>query len=205
MKTFKAILLSLFCYLSQCMAGETYISIDMEADGPIPGDYSMQSIGAVVVGEPDKTFYVELKPISDNFDPVAASIGLNRFGEHFTREYLIEYAEEPKEAMQKFTNWVKEVCEHNKPVFVAYPTGFDFTWIHWYMIHFLGKDPFGINALDMRSFYMGAFNTSFGSANKEEMKKNYPPLSKHTHNALDDAIEQGEIFESMLNAAKQRF
>ena len=39
----------------------------IEADGPIPGDYSMACFGAIVV-EPslDRTFYGRLKPISDN-------------------------------------------------------------------------------------------------------------------------------------------
>jgi hypothetical protein len=183
------------------MAGEVFISIDMEADGPIPGDYSMQSIGAVVVGRPDKTFYIELKPISENYDPVASSIGQNQFGESFTREYLQTYGKDPKEAMEEFANWIKEVSQDQRPVFVAYPAGFDFTWIHWYMIHFLGKDPFGINALDMRSFFMGAFKNPYWNSNKQKMKKLFPPSSKHTHNALDDAIEQSEIFEGMLQKA----
>jgi len=42
--------------------------IDVETDGPIPGDYSMLSIGAVVIEEGlKKTFYAELNPISDNY------------------------------------------------------------------------------------------------------------------------------------------
>ena len=42
------------------------IMVDVESDGPIPGDYSMISFGAIVV-EPTlgKTFYSRLKPISD--------------------------------------------------------------------------------------------------------------------------------------------
>jgi hypothetical protein len=47
-----------------------YIMIDIDADGPIPGDYSMIAIGAVVVDEMlDKTFYGQLKPISDKYFP----------------------------------------------------------------------------------------------------------------------------------------
>jgi hypothetical protein len=46
----------------------TYIMVDIEADGPIPGDYSMVCFGAIVV-EPslDRTFYGRLKPISDQW------------------------------------------------------------------------------------------------------------------------------------------
>jgi hypothetical protein len=45
-----------------------YIMVDIESDGPIPGDYSMISFGAVLVDEHlDKTFYGKLKPISDKY------------------------------------------------------------------------------------------------------------------------------------------
>src|SRR5690554_3471329 len=73
---------------------EVYFSIDVEADGPIPGPYSMLSFGACVFGWKEKgsprdrfvpvdvesrTFYVELKPISDSFDPQALKVsGLDR-------------------------------------------------------------------------------------------------------------------------------
>ena len=48
----------------------TYIMVDVEADGPIPGDYSLVCFGAIVV-EPslDRTFYGRLRPISDKWLP----------------------------------------------------------------------------------------------------------------------------------------
>ena len=40
--------------------------VDIESDGPIPGDFSMISFGAVIVDETlNKTFYGKLKPVSD--------------------------------------------------------------------------------------------------------------------------------------------
>ena len=44
-----------------------YVMIDIESDGPIPGDFSMICFGADIV-EPElkRTFYGQLKPISDN-------------------------------------------------------------------------------------------------------------------------------------------
>ena len=53
----------------------TYISVDVEADGAIPSDYSMISLGAVVVDSTlDKTFYGQLRPISDNYNPQALAV-----------------------------------------------------------------------------------------------------------------------------------
>ena len=53
----------------------TYIMVDIEADGPIPGDYSMVCFGAIVV-EPslDRTFYGKLKPISEKWIPEALQV-----------------------------------------------------------------------------------------------------------------------------------
>ena len=49
--------------------------VDIEADGPIPGDYSMICFGAVVV-EPSlsRTFYRQLRPISDCWIPEALAV-----------------------------------------------------------------------------------------------------------------------------------
>lgn len=52
-----------------------YIMVDIESDGPIPGDYSMISFGAVLVDEQlDKTFYGQIRPISDHFIPQALAV-----------------------------------------------------------------------------------------------------------------------------------
>ena len=43
-----------------------WVVLDVEADGPIPGEYSMVCFGAVVV-EPSlqKTFYGQMRPMTD--------------------------------------------------------------------------------------------------------------------------------------------
>ena len=46
---------------------ELYVAVDVEADGPIPGPYSMLSLGMAVAGRSELTFYTELQPISDDF------------------------------------------------------------------------------------------------------------------------------------------
>ena len=85
---------------------DCYISVDIEADGPIPGPYSMLSIGMAVAGrfdgttfervdvdDPDHRFYAELKPISSEFDEAALAVaGLDR-------DRLQETGEDPALAM----------------------------------------------------------------------------------------------------------
>ena len=74
----------------------SYFMVDVESDGPIPGDYSMTSIGCVLVEEPlTKTFAAKLKPISENYRTEALAVsGMTR------RKHLL--GEHPKEAMTKF-------------------------------------------------------------------------------------------------------
>lgn len=82
-----------------------YIMVDIESDGPIPGDYSMISFGAVLVNEQlDKTFHGKLKPISDKFIPEALAVS------GYTREETLAFAE-PAQVMTDFAQWIKETCK----------------------------------------------------------------------------------------------
>jgi hypothetical protein len=176
----------------------TYISVDIEASGPIPGDYNLLSVGLSVVGEeddPEKCFYIELKPMNDNFIPEAM--------EHvggLTLEGLRETGVDPKEAMEQIEAWLAKVTPAGyRPVHVAWPSSFDFMWTHWYFIHFLGRDPFGHSGVDIRSYAMGALELDYEAANKRTLsRRGIRSKYKHTHNALDDAKGQGSIFYKIL-------
>ena len=78
----------------------TYIMVDIEADGPIPGDYSMICFGAIVVeASLDRMFYGRLKPISDKWIPGALRVS------GFTREETLQF-DDPKAVIQRFANWI---------------------------------------------------------------------------------------------------
>jgi hypothetical protein len=53
----------------------SYVMVDVESDGPIPGDYSMICFGAIIV-EPglERSFYGRLRPISEKWIPEALAI-----------------------------------------------------------------------------------------------------------------------------------
>jgi len=174
------------------MKTDIYISVDIEADGPIPGDYSMSSIGACVVGDPQNSFYCELKPISDKFDPEAAAVsGLDR------AKLKIDGID-PTKAMAKFAEWVFFASREGRPVFVAFNATFDWMFVHWYLMHFVGKNPFGISGLDVKAYYMGGLKKqSWTETSKRNFEKRFLSDKKHTHNALDDAREQAEVFEKV--------
>src|ERR1019366_4274639 len=121
-----------------------FISIDVETSGPIPGDYSMLSMGACVIGRPDEGFYVELQPISDK----AVADALKVTG--FVLEDLAKTGERPNSAMGRFRDWVQNVSAGDKPVFVGFNAGFDWSFVNWYFIHFVGENPFGFAPLDVK-------------------------------------------------------
>lgn len=179
------------------MKEEIYISVDIEADGPIPGDYSMLSIGACVVGSPEKSFYRELKPISDKFDSEALQVC------GFSREQLMKDGANPKTAMLEFSGWLNEICGGRyRPVFVAFNATFDWMFVHWYLIHFIGQNPFGISGLDIKAYYMGVLGKEFWfQTSKSRLDKRFLSGNPHTHNALDDAREQADIFLKVRKTA----
>lgn len=175
---------------------EKYISVDVEASGPIPGEFSMLSLGACLVGETYKNFYVELKPLNDNFTKRAIEVS------GLSIEELKEKGREPKEAMRKFKEWVEKVSADVRPVFVGFNATFDWMFTHWYFMKFLGHDPFGISGLDIKAYFMGMKKCNWSQTIKKKIRLEFPSKRKHTHNALDDAIEQAEIFEKMLKENK---
>ena len=156
----------------------SYIMVDIESDGPIPGDYSMISFGAVLVDENlNKTFYGKLKPISEKWIPEAFAVS------GFNREETLIF-DEPQIVMQDFANWIKENSK-GQAVFVSDNNGFDWMFICWYFHHFIQKNPFGHSSQNLGSIYKGVV---------KDMFQNFKHLrvTKHTHNPVDDAKGNAE-------------
>ena len=162
----------------------SYIMIDIENDGPIPGDYSMIAFGAVVVepGLPN-AFYGRLRPISEKWIPEALAVS------GFTREETLQF-DDPREVMEKFGAWVEEKCK-NQPMFISDNNGFDWQFINWYFHHFTGHNLFGHSSTNLGSFYKGVVR---------DVSKNFKHLrkTKHTHNPVDDAKGNAEAFLEII-------
>lgn len=189
---------------------EIYFSADIETDGPYPGRYSMLSFGLVAVATYDgaevrrldpraHAAYWELKPESESFEPEALAVnGLDRDRLHRT-------GMPAEEAMLSAAKWVREVARDKQPVLVAYPVAFDWLFLHWYFMNFCGESPFGHGScIDIRSLYAGATGSTFKRSSKRHVPSRLQPLAAHTHHALDDAIEQGQLFLNILEYAVGR-
>jgi hypothetical protein len=181
-----------------------YISVDVEADGPIPGPYSMLSFGAAVAGRHDAsgftpaapdahTFYRELRPISDTYDAEAVAVsGLDR-------ERLLAEGADPAAAMAAFVVWVEEARGGAKPIVVGYPACYDWMFLYWYLMRFAGRSPFGHSGcLDMKTLYAVKAGLPLGGVAKRTMPRHLLPDRPHTHHALDDAMEQAELFANLM-------
>ena len=182
---------------------EVYVSTDVEADGPIPGPHSMLSFGSAA--------YLADKTLVGTFE---ANLELlpGAGGDPKTMEWWRSQPEawaaargdlrDPAEAMPAYVAWLKGLP--GRPVFVAYPAAYDFLFVYWYLIRFAGESPFSHSALDIKTLAMALLGGGYRDATKRNMPRRwFDPQSRHTHQALDDAIEQGALFCNML-AARNR-
>jgi hypothetical protein len=161
----------------------SYIMVDVEADGPIPGDYSMICLGAIVVDRAlDKTFYARLRPISEHWVPRALAIS------GFSREQTLAFGD-PGDVMRRFGAWLA-AAGTGTPRFISDNNGFDWQFVNWYFHHFTGANPFGYSSTNLGSLYRGFMNDF--TANFRRLRR-----TKHTHNPLDDARGNAEALLHM--------
>jgi hypothetical protein len=183
------------------MRPDIYISADVETDGPVPGRHSLLSFGLAVAARYDgrqlepadpeaQTFYRELRPAFDEVDPDALAVsGLDR------AQLLVE-GTDPAQAMNAAAAWVLEVGGEDRPVMVAFPLAFDWLWLQWYFLRLCPNgSPFSFSScLDMKTLFWARQGMPTDRAGKDDLPADLRATRRHTHNALDDAIEQAELF-----------
>lgn len=185
-------------------SGDVYFSADVETDGPIPGPYSMLSFALVPAGifdgqrfvrpaDYEGGFYTTLKPISNKFEPEAMAVnGLDR-------EALKREGQDPQDAMQAATRFIAERSEAGQPVLVAYPLGFDWSFLHWYFVRFAGSSPFGHSrGFDIKTAVAAKGRMPISAAGRAGLPPSLRAQHPHTHHALDDAIAQAQVFANVF-------
>lgn len=185
------------------MMGEIYISTDIEADGPIPGPHSMLSIGSAAYTA-DKQL---VSTFSANLETLADAVPHPKTAAWWSTQPDAWAAcrrdlESPAIAMARYATWIQSL--EGTPVFVAYPAGFDFLFVYWYLMRFVGSSPFSHSALDIKTFAMALLNTDYRKSTKRFMPRRWFDKFPHTHVALDDAIGQGALFCNMLRESRSK-
>ena len=173
---------------------ETFVSIDIEADGPIPGPHSMLSLGAAAFDHHERllaTHEVNLE-LLEGATPHPDTVSF--WAKHpkafrRTRKNTIP----PSDAMKAFAAWLKELP--NRPVMVGYPAAYDFMFTYWYLMFFVGRCPFSHSALDIKTLAADRLKIPYRDVSKSIMPPQW--LSESTgeeHHAAQDAINQGHLY-----------
>jgi hypothetical protein len=159
---------------------EIYVSMDIEADGPIPGPNSMLSFAAACFTESGKM--------------------VGTFERPEAWEACRKHTVHPKAAMIELLKFLTDLGQKHSAnlVFVGYPATYDFMFVYWYLIKFAEKSPFSFSGLDIKSYACAMLKKGYRACSKRGMPKAwFKGTRKHTHEALDDAIGQGQLFMKM--------
>jgi ribonuclease T len=177
---------------------EALVSVDVEASGPSPSIGSLLSVGACLVDDPSVGFYVELKPIPEHaWDDRAEAI------HRLSREQLDRDGIEPRTAMERFATWIERASAGRNPVFVGFNAPFDWMFVADYFWRYLGRNPFGFSALDLKSYFMA----SQGVPHWEGTRRTNVDAAlgidpDHNHHALDDAMGQARLARMLLTRSR---
>lgn len=183
----------------------TYFSVDVETDGPIPGEYSMLSFGIVVAGRTGANgeffpsgpsaakLYTELKPTFWRYEQEALDVN------GFDRDRLREEGECPTDAMSDAWDFVWDCANQTTPVFVGWPLGFDWMFMQYYFGRFAGfGSPFKFShAYDMKTALAVKMGVPVTEVSLKRLPQGFPQWPKGKHNALVDAQHQAKIFQHL--------
>ena len=182
---------------------EIYVSVDIETDGPIPGLHSMLSLGAAAFGRDGRLmgcFSANLQTLPGMSQDVRTMAWWATQPEAWAA--CREAPEPPELVMPRFVAWLKDLP--GRPLCVAYPAAFDFPFFQFYLKVFAGENPFGYGVIDIRSHAMGLLGCDYRDTRKERLPAGWLEPLAHTHVALDDALEQGRLFCTMLSCLPGR-
>lgn len=183
---------------------EIYVSTDIEANGPIPGPFSMLSFASAAFLV-DKTLVDTFTANLETLPGASVDPHNQAFWDNHPEAWAAcrEDPQPPGLVFPKYADWLDALP--GIPVFVGYPATYDFMFIYWYLIRYAGRSPFRHHGLDLRTYAMAMLKKGFKKAGKGDMPRRWFDPHPHTHRALDDAIEQGLLFCNMFqeNLAKK--
>ena len=179
------------------MREEVYVSTDIEADGPIPGQNSMLSIASAAFSF-DKRLLGTFSRNLELLDGAVAEPQTMAFWANHPEAYAAcrEDVTPIRAAMLDYVIWLEELP--GPLVFASYPVAYDFMWVYWYLMRFVGKCPFSHSGLDIKTLAMALTSQPYRMSTKRNMPTRWFDAKPHTHVALDDALEQGALLCNML-------
>jgi len=182
------------------------VVVDTETSGPLRTFrglvpyHNLLEIGAVevVLGTIPticRTFYVMLKPLTEYYDSESMEYTSGK-----TLKYYSENGEKPKEAIEKFVEFLLDIksVTKKKVLLASDNPEFDVGWIRLYL-ELYGYDAGEIlhhNPMSIKDLARGLMRNLRTNLYNLPTKFRVPAL--HSHNALDDALRNAEIFVKLL-------
>lgn len=185
--------------------GQVYVVVDIENNGPTPGQYSMLALGATATTQYEEvtTFYRTILPIEGASEHPDTMAWWRTQPEAWAQ--VCENADSAEIVMKDFCEWLESLGA--EPIFVAHPIAVDYTFVSWYLYKFVGINPFAENradiilTLDLRSYISGKLGRTLNNSRRSELPESLTAgMPAHTHNALEDSQGYGVILRNALNS-----
>ncbi len=184
-----------------------FASVDIEADGPSTFDSNMVELGISFFTTDEYDSYKEVDSFYSTVKQIPGKNGdadtIQWLKDNKVYERAInEFSVEPSEVFNKLAMKLNELSKEYNIQWVAYPSAYDWQWINYYWYRFVDKSVLtDVNYIYRHPYSAKCISTLFSNYcsinninNKQDKEKLWKTLSQnkeHTHNALDDAIEQG--------------
>ena len=182
-----------------------YFSVDIETNGLAAGLYSMLSLGVAAIdmetGEITSTFKENLEILPDLMVCPDTMEWWKKFPEAYQRAR--ENSIPALIVMQDLEHWVTSTRSDYHPVSAAWKPAFDLGFLQYYLHRFLGRSIFGRagSGLDIKTLAAIALNQRFSDTQIGKVPAWLKgSIETHSHDALEDAIEQAHV---LYNAAKK--
>lgn len=195
----------------------TYVSVDVETVGLVPGYHGLLSVGACLVNNIGEQFHEVICPLNTNeiFNFLNVDIDTldwwdtqpaanRRLNSQYFQEghsdrpnivHLDDYLKSLDLVALQFAVWL---AKFDRPLmFVAWPASFDYPFIQ-HMFHSSNvENPFNYRTIDVKSYACGKLGIDF-NANRSEFPDWLYEEPEFPHDALSDAIAQAIVFTRLL-------
>jgi len=183
-----------------------FMSFDIESDGNNPLQHSMLSLGIAAFVEEQgviDTFYVTLLPQKDanNQDFLPSACTMETFWKFYPRhwnEIVNSNRFSPSQAMESLSEWLQKHSKTSSIKWVARPSNFDWMWLKCYYEKYgpLEKPDIGFYCHDLSSL-LRAYCLTHNIQDKKKFQLILAGRYKYTHNALADALCQGNMYMNL--------
>ena len=112
---------------------------------------------------------------------------------------------EPVIAMHAFADWIRQVAPGGtKALMVGYNAPSDWGFINHYFLEYMGENPFGHSAVDIKAFYMGLIGCAWEETSMLYLSPRFPKGQKLPHDALADARLQADLIPQITCPGTRR-